>query len=251
MTTRAAPERLRHGERDRGGSPGPISGGLVILGEDTGFGDEDDLLQEDARFQPGPPTEVFPRSPVRLLAIDKNFVELVRLSIDGTCELSVEGITDTVGGGPFQNMTFAEGYRTVGGGLWAGGLCAVSSLYGPTRRIESVLGTYGLERILAFKKLERGWDCGRGEPLSVASLAALDSLLAANEWLRDVRPSVFLTASGNVQVEWSDSEGRACEIECFGNQYEYYFESRDSEGLVPLADASRFTSMIREAEAGA
>lgn len=251
MTAPAASKQLTIAEDDPDGFPLLASGNLHFRG--TGFDDASNSFVGGVHSQSGPPAEASLIAPTtaRLLAINGDFVVLDRLSIDEVDDLGEVNLGGVVGSGSYQNVTYAGGYQAIGGAPRIGRFCSVSSLCGPTRRIENVLGTNGLERILAFKKLARGWDCGRGEPLSVASLSSLEILLAANEQLSDAHPSVFLTTLGNVQIEWSDSRGRAYEIECFANRYEYYFESLGTEGSVSSEEFSRLTSMIQEAEAGA
>ena len=118
----------------------------------------------------------------------------------------------------------------------------------PTVVMKAVLGQNGIDRIDRFMEMEDGWDSGRGRAFSKASLGMLDTFLHACDGCPIPDASIFMTANGNLQLEWNDREGNACEIEFFPDRLEYYFEGADEEGKCGLAAVASLVSRIKAEE---
>lgn len=124
----------------------------------------------------------------------------------------------------------------------------VEAIDGPTSLMKAVLGRDGIDRLNRFMEFEDGWDSGRGKALARASLGALESFLHACEGCPVPDAGIFLTANGNLQLEWDDREGDACEIEFFPDRFEYYFEGTDEEGKCDLTEVSSLAGRIKGKE---
>ena len=122
----------------------------------------------------------------------------------------------------------------------------VEPIDGPTPLMEAALGQNGIDRLNRFMELEDGWDSGRGRAFSKASLGVLDLFLHTCGTCIIAGPSIFLTANGNLQLEWDDREGNACEIEFFPDYLEYYFEGANEEGSCDLMELPSLVSRIRK-----
>ena len=101
---------------------------------------------------------------------------------------------------------------------------------------KDILGENGVKRFNEFLSYEKGWDFGRGEPLSKNSVAILDSFLNLFEDIKGKEPSLFLTRSGNLQLSWEDDSVNTTEIEFFPDKIEYLIESDNEEGEIYLKD---------------
>jgi hypothetical protein len=96
----------------------------------------------------------------------------------------------------------------------------------------------GLKRFQEFKKYQKGWDFGIGEPLSHQSVAIFDTFLNLFPYFFGKEPSIFLTRAGNLQLAWEDYENRDIEIEFYPNKIEYYIEIEDLEGEIEISKES-------------
>lgn len=127
----------------------------------------------------------------------------------------------------------------------------IKSIDEPTSNMLKVLGENGVSRIERFIKIEKGWDSGKGESFSKASLGVLDNFLVKYERFPAGNiPSVFLTNSGNIQIEWEDLEGNNVEVEFFEKHFEYYFGATDEEGKYDISEIDQLISEIRKIERG-
>lgn len=99
--------------------------------------------------------------------------------------------------------------------------------------IKSALGEYNVARLREFAKLSFGWDSGRGQPLSLSSLKSASQFLSDTGFRPD-NPSVFMSADGNVVLNWLDRSNMSSiiELEFTGGEINYYIEKTDEEGSV-------------------
>jgi hypothetical protein len=94
-----------------------------------------------------------------------------------------------------------------------------------------IIGEHGLQRFLNFQRYQKGWDFGRGEPLSSCSTGALEYFLNLYSAFDD-EPSLFLTDNGNLSLGWESRDGGAIELEFFPDKIEYYIEKANIEGSI-------------------
>lgn len=109
----------------------------------------------------------------------------------------------------------------------------------------NILGENGVRRFWEFVRYERGWDLGRGEPLSSRSVAFVNAFLNRLPELGAVRPSLFLTHEGNLQLGWEDREGNAIEIEFGPDRVEYYLEGLGEERTIGLEALPQLIGRVR------
>ena len=106
--------------------------------------------------------------------------------------------------------------------------------------IYEVLGSHGVSRLDEFRHYCQGWDNGKGTALSPASEKRFTTFLRkfASE-LGKVRPSVFLTREGNLQLGWEDKSSKAVEVEFLPDHIEVFIESSNEEGTLRIEDAKK------------
>ncbi len=109
----------------------------------------------------------------------------------------------------------------------------------------NILGENGVRRFGEFVRYERGWDLGRGEPLSSRSVAFVNAFLNRLPELGAFRPSLFLTHEGNLQLGWEDREGNAIEIEFGPDRVEYYLEGLGEERTIGLEALPQLIGRVR------
>ena len=117
-----------------------------------------------------------------------------------------------------------------------------ASLSEAARRI---LGENGQRRFQEFTLYESGWDLARGVPLSLHSIATLDTFLGQLPELAALQPSLFLTHDGNLELGWEDANGNALEIEFWPDRVEYYIEALDEERTIRLEVLPQFIEKVR------
>ena len=106
--------------------------------------------------------------------------------------------------------------------------------------VYELLGAHGVSRLSEFRSYNRGWDNGKGAALSANSEKQFTSFIEqfAAE-LSKVRPSVFLTREGNLQLGWEDKRGKAVEVEFFPSHIEVFVESSNEEETLRIEDARK------------
>lgn len=107
------------------------------------------------------------------------------------------------------------------------------------------LGDQGRRRFESFRRYPDGWGGGKGKQLSTASVAMFERFVRRVPDIGKVRPSLFLTFQGNLQLGWKDKEQRDIEIEFTPNRWEYYLESRDAEGSVTIEGMISFIEIVK------
>lgn len=107
------------------------------------------------------------------------------------------------------------------------------------------IGENGARRFDEFKGYQRGWDFGRGNPLSANSVRIFEWFLGRLPEIVACAPSLFLTHYGNLQLGWGDAQGNSVEIEFFPNKLEYFIESLKEEDSVSLRDVDSFINRVR------
>ena len=97
-----------------------------------------------------------------------------------------------------------------------------------TAHAASVIGAAGVARINEFWNYPRGWDSGKGHPLSPNSLWLFEEFLRLYPGFSSA-PSVFLTIEGNLVLGWEDRVGSRIEAEFSPAGLELYLGSDDNE----------------------
>jgi hypothetical protein len=103
-----------------------------------------------------------------------------------------------------------------------------------------LLGAHGVSRLSEFRHYRQGWDNGKGTSLSPDSEKQFATFVQkfAGE-LGKVRPSVFLTREGNLQLGWEDTRGKAVEVEFFPSHLDVFIESANEETTLRIEDANK------------
>lgn len=108
-----------------------------------------------------------------------------------------------------------------------------STLIGEAAR--TVIGDVGVNRLENFFNLQAGWDGPKSRPISLESVEVL-SRFFAETGLQPKEVGVFMSAQGNVVVNWLDREGKLIELEFLPSAVEYFFERTGEEGNVLKGD---------------
>ena len=120
-----------------------------------------------------------------------------------------------------------------------------STLIGDAAR--SVIGTAGLTRLQSFFQLQGGWDGKSSKPIDLKSVEVFSSFFS-DTGLRPKQLGIFMSAQGNVVVNWPDQDNRLVELEFLPNGVDYFIESSGEEGTVPKGDIGFSKLMIRLAK---
>jgi len=59
-----------------------------------------------------------------------------------------------------------------------------------------------------------------------------------------VKPSLFLTDAGCIELCWEDSSGKAVQVEFRPAEIEFYLEKQDLEGSVPGSEAKELATRL-------
>lgn len=106
---------------------------------------------------------------------------------------------------------------------------------GLSPRARTILGENASARFDEFSQYREGWDFGRGRRLTPGSVAALELFLEAYSSF-PTRPSLFMTAEGNLELAWENHAGQRVEVEFFPDRFQYAIEAdgTDQEGELEL-----------------
>lgn len=120
-----------------------------------------------------------------------------------------------------------------------------STLIGEEAR--SVIGAAGLKRLQSFLRLQSGWDGKSSKPINLKSVEVFSSFFA-DSGLRPKKLGIFMSAQGNVVVNWPDQDDWLVELEFLPNGVDYFMESSGEEGTVPKGDIGFSKLMLRLAK---
>ena len=118
----------------------------------------------------------------------------------------------------------------------------VSTLISDAARV--AVGPAGLKRLENFFRLQAGWDGRASKPIDLNSVAVFSSFFAETG-LRPDRLGVFMSAQGNVVVNWPDQDGQLVELEFHSSGVDYFIERRGEEGAVARGDIG-FSKLLRQ-----
>ena len=106
------------------------------------------------------------------------------------------------------------------------------------------LGAHGLSRLNEFRCYRQGWDNGKGAAFSAASEKQFTTFIQEYaDALSKVRPSVFLTREGNLQLGWEDKNGKAVGGRILSIPYPTFSLShRTEQGTLRIENAKKLFS---------
>lgn len=106
------------------------------------------------------------------------------------------------------------------------------------------LGPHGLQRIQTFRDYNSGWDFGRGLPMSEIAYGSLCQFLRQIDLPPTKRPSVFLTAIGNLELAWENQAGSKIQAEFSPENIEFYNEHTGAEGTVGTTEVAQVAGLL-------
>ena len=110
------------------------------------------------------------------------------------------------------------------------------------------LGSRGWGRIHHFRNYySQSWGEHQGGPVSARAIDALTRFVAGAIFPSGVRPSVFLTDQGGLELCWEDTQGAARQIEFKPDGIDYYVAATGEEGS---AGWDRLPELIHKLTAG-
>jgi hypothetical protein len=109
----------------------------------------------------------------------------------------------------------------------------ISSTEGYSQKLAEIIGQNGISRIESFKRYQEGWNFGVGNPLSLASLGALEYFISQYNSF-ECEPSVFLSDNGNLILGWESVTRGSIELEFWQEKIEYFVEDLNVEGTIGI-----------------
>ena len=107
------------------------------------------------------------------------------------------------------------------------------------------LGPKGWGRVHHFRHYYSvGWGDGVGKPLSPRALETFYRFLETVTFTGAVRPSVFLTDHGCIELCWDDSSGKPVQVEFRPTEIEFFMEAQKLEGTVPVGQAKELAERL-------
>jgi len=110
--------------------------------------------------------------------------------------------------------------------------------------IANKLGRNGFQRIQQFRDYQPGWDFGCGQAMSEIGFIVLCQFLERLELPGGMRPSVFLTQAGHLEVAWEQTDGGKVQAEFGPKGIEFYRENTGAEGILGLTEAPRAAEIL-------
>ncbi len=103
----------------------------------------------------------------------------------------------------------------------------------------SKLGAKGWGRLHHFRHYySSGWGDGSGRPLSPRALETFYRFLESVTFPQTVKPSLFLTDEGWIELCWDDPSGKAVQVEFRSAEIEFYLGTQEVESSVPSSEVS-------------
>ena len=112
---------------------------------------------------------------------------------------------------------------------------------------KAAIGAAGLKRLENFFRLQAGWDGKASKPIELNSIALFSSFFAETG-LRPHQLGLFMSARGNVVVNWHDQDRHLVELEFHASGVDYFIESSGEEGTVAKGDVGFSKLLNRLAE---
>lgn len=100
-----------------------------------------------------------------------------------------------------------------------------------SERATVAVGAAGLKRLESFLQLRPGWDGNHSKPVDLQSVETFSNFFSSTG-LRPNKLGVFMSAQGNVVVNWPDQNGSLVELEFQPSGVEYFIEKTGDEDLV-------------------
>jgi hypothetical protein len=111
----------------------------------------------------------------------------------------------------------------------------------------SSIGAGGLKRLKDFLQLEAGWD-GRGSKAMDLKSVAVFSRFFSESGLIPQHIGIFMSAQGNVVVNWPDQSNQLIELEFHPSSVDYFIERNGLEGTVAVGDIgfTKLSNLVAE-----
>ncbi|MFC5438513.1 hypothetical protein [Rhodanobacter ginsenosidimutans] len=106
---------------------------------------------------------------------------------------------------------------------------------GPSAK--AVLGELGIQRLESFLQLRAGWDGPTSKPIRLDSIDVFSQFFSDTA-LRPEQMGVFMSAEGNVVVNWLDKTAQLVELEFDPDGVNYFIENGEIEGTISANDLS-------------
>jgi hypothetical protein len=110
--------------------------------------------------------------------------------------------------------------------------------------IARILGAHGLQRIQTFRQYQPGWDFGEGQPMSESAYRYMSQFLRHVILPPNKRPSVFLGATGNLELAWEDESNKRFQAEFSPTAVEYSREDTGAEGELDASEIIRAAEIL-------
>lgn len=107
---------------------------------------------------------------------------------------------------------------------------------------KAAIGDTGSKRLENFFRLQAGWDGDASKPINLNSVEVFSNFFAETG-LHPDRLGIFMSAQGNVVVNWPDQDGQLVELEFLPSGIEYFIERSGEEGAVAKGDIG-FTKLL-------
>ncbi|MDZ4816788.1 MAG: hypothetical protein SGI71_11030 [Verrucomicrobiota bacterium] len=108
------------------------------------------------------------------------------------------------------------------------------------------LGARGWGRLHHFRNYyNAGWGEGQGKPVSPKAVEAFYQFLALIEFPANIKPSIFLTDQGSLELCWENESGNDIQLEFSSTGIEYYIESNEQEGTLGLLEIAELPNRLR------
>lgn len=96
---------------------------------------------------------------------------------------------------------------------------------------KAAVGHAGLNRLQTFFQLQAGWDGPSSRPLDLSSIETFSDFFSRTR-LQPEGLGVFMSAQGNLVVNWPDPDNKLIELEFHSSGIDYYAEHSGEEGTV-------------------
>lgn len=104
------------------------------------------------------------------------------------------------------------------------------------------IGSAGIKRLESFFKLQSGWDGRDSRSISLNSVADFSNFFDETGFCPE-KLGIFMSAQGNVVINWPDQRGQLVELEFHSNGVDYFVEENGEEGTLSKEDLG-FSGML-------
>jgi hypothetical protein len=110
---------------------------------------------------------------------------------------------------------------------------------------KAAIGSTGLSRLEAFFQLQPGWDGKASKPIDLNSVADFSKFFDETS-LCPSGLGIFMSAQGNMVINWPDQKGQLIELEFHSSGVDYFVERNEEEGTLPRKTG--FNALLKKIE---